>query len=167
MLEVVFNLISASIVEFTILFFCKKLSNKKGQYDLLNKIVLVLMPVLQIINYFFKIQIFNPIITIALVVFVCRRIFNCRKDECIKYTIIIWSLSVVIDILMMLIVNGIDISKMNETQTVIMKSISSILMSVILLIIAKNTKFISFAKKICNKMTSIKINYNVILLIIE
>lgn len=105
-----------------------------------------------------KISVIVPFLTLICFCFLFKKLFNEDLKKTIIYSIIIWSISLIIDVIMMLIMNFIQIYGIDNKWSEILKVVSSLMMTLLLFIISQIKVCIKFINKFYEKLNKLKIN---------
>ena len=103
-------------------------------------------------------KIIAPIFTITYFWILFSKIYSCSKAQVQNYSIIIWIISFLFDILVMLVVNMFNLIQFYESNVHISKSIGSLTMSILLILVANIPGNIRLLNKLCKKMSKINIS---------
>ena len=143
-----------------------KLSNKQIKLNRFDIIMILITLVFQELLNIYGIPAVGTILTIIYFYFLFQHLFNCTKIESQNYSIIIWTISVLIDILIMLIVNTGGLLQFYETNIIISKSIGTVIMSLLLIMIGVTKPIIKFLNKLYKKICKLNIPVKNIFLIV-
>ena len=114
-----------------------------------------------------NIQWLSTLFTVTYLYFMCKQVYSCSYNEAQNYSIIIWSISLLIDIFLMLISASLNLMVIYETNTRLYKSIASIIMSLLLVGIGNIKMAVRFLNRLYKKMKKLNIStYHVLLFII-
>ena len=166
MIEVIVYFISIILMQVSILYLFGKLVKKKLRIEFKYIILFTVIGILQIILNINNLGVIGILITIIYSYYLFLNLYKCNKVEAKNYSIIIWTLSLLIDILLMLVGTSFNLMIYYEKNIKLYKSIASIIMAIIIFLIA-NIKY--FTKKLngfYKKMKEINISEKYIIIII-
>ena len=158
MLEVILHYIGAVISECSIIIMFKSIIRKDINVKLSLILMLLIMPLIQVGLNIYHLQIINPLLTIIFFAFICINTFKCSKKESILYLIIIWTINVILDIIMMLLTNIINTNITHIKEEFILRFVSSLLLSTIIIAISKSDNITSKINRIYIIIKKIRIN---------
>ena len=164
-LETLLCIITTIILQIVELYLIRKISNKKLIWK--NK-YLIIIPVYVTIQVELNIRGFQGIGTIATIIYfyiMLQNMFKCTKEESQNYSIIIWTLALLIDLLIMTVGTLFNLMKFYELNTKLYKSVASIIMTVLLFLAALSQTFIKYLQKLYKKMEKLNIPIRHIFLI--
>ena len=135
-----------------------KLTKKKFIKSKRNYFWICLVATVQLFINIFQINTFLPFLALLFFCFLFQKFFDEDLKKSIIYSIIIWSISLVIDVITMLGMNLIEVYGNNAELSEIFKILSSIIMVLILFIISQINICIKFINKFYEKLDKLKIN---------
>ena len=144
----------------------KKLSNKQIKINKNYIFIILVASIIQVLLNIYTVQGLGTIFTIVYFYYMFQRLFNCSKTESQNYSIIIWSISLLIDIFLMVLGTTFGLMKFYYLNSKIYKSIASIIMSIILIGISNLVKIISYMQKLYKKMFKLNIPIRHIFIIV-
>ena len=166
-IELVICLIATLILHFAEIFLFGKLSNRKFIWNIKYFIIMLIFVILQVALNICGLQGLGMIITIIYFYFMFQHLFKCTKTESQNYSVIIWTICLLIDILVMLVISNFGMQGFYAKSANLSKSVGTIIMSCLLVIIGKIKPFIIFINnKIYRKMRKLNIPIRYIFLVI-
>ena len=112
-------------------------------------------------------NLFSTIIFIFYFVVLFQKIFNCKRKEAQNYSIIIWLISIILDMLFMIILSILSINPSEKVQTPYYKTIYSSIMALVLIILANSKFIVKELRKIYKKINELKISiYHICIIIV-
>src|SRR5699024_10566655 len=105
MIEVIVYFISIILMQISILYLFGKLVKKKLRIDFKYIILFNVICILQIILYINNLVIFGTLFTIVYSYFLFKKIYLSSTEEAKNYSIIIWTIALLIDVFVMLVIN--------------------------------------------------------------
>lgn len=158
--------IATLISQLAAIFLFKKLSNKSIEINKLYIGIILIASIVQVILNIYSFKGLGTIFTIIYFYYMFQKLFKCSKNESQNYSIIIWTISLLIDILVMLIVSSSGLLTFYEENSNIAKAIGTIVMSLLLIIIGIITNVTQFFNKLYKKMNKLSIPIRHIFIII-
>ena len=158
-LEILVCIITTIVLQIIELYLIRKISNKKLVWK--NR-YLIIIPVYVTIQVELNIRGFQGIGTIATIIYfylMLQSMFKCTKEESQNYSIIIWTLALLIDLLIMTVGTLFNLMKFYELNTKIYKSVASIIMTMLLFFVARSKPFIKYLQKLYKKMEKLNIPF--------
>ena len=92
-------------------------------------------------------------------------LFDCKIKEAINYGIIIWVISISLDMLIMGLMNLLNVENYNDFYSQIFRAISTLIMSLSLILIGNNKNILKFINRIYKKIDKINIKWQYIFII--
>lgn len=159
---------ASAMLQGAIIYVFRKMSQRKIYYNLRDIFIMLVASAVQMILNIHGLQAIGTIITIIYFYFMFQHLFHCTKDESQNYSVIIWIICLIIDVLVMFVVSGYKSSSIYEEHVNISKSVGTIIMSMILIAISKLKFITKFLRQLYQKMSklNIPIKYIFVLIII-
>jgi len=151
--------IGALVTQATTIYLFKKLSNKKIEITIINIVIIILSTIIQVFLNTYNHTI-GTLFSIMYFYLIFIKLFKCKKIESQNYSIIIWTISLLLDMSLMVIGKLLNLTIIYLKYTKIYKSIASIIMSLVLMLLANVKPFIKLLNKLYNKMSKLKITMN-------
>ncbi len=167
MIEFLLIFIASLISQIVTIFAYGKINKKKlclKELDFVLIISMSLFQALQNIYEFFIGKLISPLISIIYFIYVFQRMYKSDRKTAVSYSIIIWTISVIIDLISMLIIS--NTVTLNEQNRNILKFFSSLFMSLIQLIIFILPISQKYIKKINQKIVQGNIDFKHISVVI-
>ena len=166
MIEVIVYFISIILMQVSILYLFGKLVKKKLRIDFKYIILFTVIGILQIILNINNLVIFGTLFTIVYSYFLFKKIYLSSTEEAKNYSIIIWTIALLIDVFVMLVINKFGLLNFYENNIKLSKSIGSIIMACIIIGLSMIKPVIIFLNKIYKKMCKINLSIKYIIIII-
>lgn len=160
--------ISTLFFQISAIYFFGKLSEKKLNFKKKHILAICLVGIIQIILNLYEFFVVGPLFTMIYFLYLFKDIYNCDKSESQNYSMIIWTISIILDIITMLIMNNIniDVNVLSNNDLQIYKALSSIMMSTAIMLLANIKGFTKFLRKIYKKMLKLNIAIQYFIIII-
>ena len=146
MISFLIDFSTAVLSQISLIFFFGKLSNRKINIKLIHVIVILLFGLIQLTLNDHNLQWVSSLFTLVYFFLLFKSLYNCDNKESKNYSIIIWTISLMIDILVMLIVSSGSLFKLYEVNEHLIKSIGTLAMSIIIFLISNAKSIIIFIK---------------------
>ena len=164
--ELLICFIATLILHFAEIYLFGKLSCKKFNYKFKYFLIMVIFVIVQVALNIYNLQGIGTIVTIIYFYFMFQKLFNCSKMESQNYSIIIWTLALLIDLLIMVLGTSLNLMKYYELNIKIYKSIASSIMSLLLIIFSSTNSTVKYFQKLYRKMVKLNIPIRHIFVII-
>lgn len=149
---------SALIMQLSTLFFFGKLVSKKSCKKIKTFIIISIVGIIQILLNMYGIKLISTLFSIIYFYYLFQYTYEVTKKEAKNYSVIIWTISLLLDLMVMVSINFLNIIPEQILDIKLNKSISSFAMSGILFIIANIKPIIRFLNKLYTKLEKIKIS---------
>ncbi len=150
--------ISSLILQVALIYLYKKVSMKRLKHTIFINLLIIVMPVIQAIMKYYELNAVIPLLTIIYFASLFKVMSNSTKKESINYSIIVWVISILIDILMMGLFSVVNPNPVQNITEPISKALYSINMALILILLANFPIFNRLLSKIHQKMEKLKIS---------
>lgn len=157
--------ISTLISQLSQVYLFKKISNLKINLTKINYLILAIVPLIQVILKNFASNNILPFLTIIYFTYLFKVLFDCKIKEAINYGIIIWVISISLDMLIMGLMNLLNVENYNDFYSQIFRAISTLIMSLSLILIGNNKNILKFINRIYTKIDKINIKWQYIFII--
>ncbi len=158
--------VATLLSQFSAIYLFKKLSNRKMTIAKFDIFITLFASIFQELLNIYGIPAISTILTIVYFYFLFQHLFGCTQKESQNYSVIIWTISVLIDITIMLLVNMGGFLDFYESNIIFSKSIGTIVMSILLITISVINPITKFLNKLYQKICKLNIPIKNIFLII-
>lgn len=165
-MELVLDYISIVFVQISFFIYVHSLSQYKPKIKIEDFIIISLVGLSQVILNLYNLKPLSTFITIIYIYLMYIKIFNCTKEEAKNYSIIIWVLSMILDIIIMLIVSNTQLMEYYERNIRFSKALASIIMSLMIILTTRIPWSKERLKKLYIQISKIKVPATIIYLII-
>lgn len=165
MMELFIDFISTILSQIAAVFLFGKLIGKKLEFKYWYIFIFLIVGIIQILLNINNFQLVSTLLTIVYFYYLFKKLYSCGNIEAQNYSIIIWTISLLIDILVMLVISSFGLLDFYEKNENLLKSLGTIVMSLILIGIAMIKPIINFLNKFYKKMYKLNIPIRYIFLI--
>lgn len=136
-----------------------KLSKRKIELNYKIILIIALSTLIQVIIILWELGFLGPLFTILYFYYFFQTISDAPKIEARNYSIIIWVLSMLIDLSFMTLGATFDLIKYYETNELLYRLVASLLMCGILIILAHTKWVVKVLNKLEQKMEKLKVKF--------
>lgn len=165
-IELLICYVATLLSQLSAIYLFRKLSNKQIKMNKRYMIIILVASIIQVLLNIYTFQGLGTIFTIIYFYYMFQRLFNCSKTESQNYSIIIWSISLLIDIFLMALGTIFGLMRFYYLNPKIYKSLASAIMSCILIGVSAALPILRCLKKFYDKMTKLGLPIRHIFLII-
>ena len=166
MISFLIDFSTAILTQVTAVFVFQKLSDKKLSFKSGYVFLFIIAGIIQISLNIYGFNTIGTLFTIIYFYFMFQKMFLCSKKESQNYSIIIWTISLLIDIFLMMLGTTLNLMYLYEIDAKLYKSFASLIMSIILIIIVNTNFIVKQLRKIYQKLCKLNITKNHILITI-
>lgn len=167
MIEFLLIFIASLVSQIITIFAYGNITKKKLYLKKLDFVLIMCMSLFQTLQNIYELfigKLISPLISIIYFNYVFQKVYKSDRKTAVSYSIIIWTISVIIDLISMLIISNTFI--LNDQNRNILKFISSLFMSLIQLIIFILPISQKYIKKINQKIVQGNIDFKHISIVI-
>lgn len=154
------------ILHFAEIYLFGKLSKKNFECKFTYFIIMTIFVIVQVALNIYNLQGIGTIVTIIYFYFMFQKIFSCSKVESQNYSVIIWTICLIIDILVMVIMSGLGILNNFIKNINFSKSVGTIIMSIFLIGLGNLQIVMRYLSILYKKMTKLNIPIRHIFIIV-
>lgn len=165
-MELLISYIAVLLSQLSAIFLFGKLSGKKICIKKSYVCIILLFGIIQILLNMYNLKWQNTLLSVIYLFYMFKKLYSCSTLESQNYSIIIWVISLLIDILVMLIVSSFGLLEFYNQNANLSKSIGTLLMSLFLVSLGVIKPISKYLNKIYKKMCKLNISINYILLVI-
>ena len=158
MIENIIYFITGIILQITWIYTYKQLTNEKITISIINMIIVIIFGLLQLLIKVSNLHNLTAILTYLNVLIDYTVFFNKNIKKSIIYALIIWVISIIIDLVTMIIMLPINITELNRTAIQLLSSTSTLVMISTLVCLSRIKTTKNFINKICQRLYSFKIS---------
>ena len=155
MISFLIDFSTAILTQVTAVFVFQKLSDKKLSFKSGYVFLFIIAGIIQISLNIYGFNTIGTLFTIIYFYFMFQKMFLCSKKESQNYSIIIWTISLLIDIFLMMLGTTLNLMYLYEIDAKLYKSFASLIMSIILIIIANTNFIVKQLRKIYQKLCKV------------
>ena len=159
------DFIASFLLQGSILYAYSKLSNKKLNITLKVLFVLIIATLVQLILHLYISNLLSAMISIIYYYIFFLKTFKDSNTKVLINSIIIWTISILIDMLTMLFMISYDITSISNEMIAWYKALCTVLMSLLMFLIFHSKYVIKLLMKISRKMEKIYFSTKVIMLL--
>ena len=152
--------------QFCIIYVFGKMAKKKGDIKRSTLILIAITAYIQVIINLYISNFLSTVLTIFYFLYVFKKIYKCSFEETQNYSIIIWTIGLLLDVSIMTVINLFEIKFTSNIQMLIYKTTMSTVMYLIMILICNIKPFMKFINKLYQKMIKLKISLQQIIGII-
>ncbi len=157
--------LTALLSQVSLIYVFGKISHYKMKINIKIIGIILIETMVQVILNMYS-NLLSSILAIVYLFFMFKKIYGCKKIEAQNYSIILWTISILLDVLIMLTVNVFNLMEMYELNRQLYKSLGTVMMSIILIVLANVNPIIKMLNKFYEKMCKLNISMDHITLII-
>ncbi len=157
MLELGLDFISSTCIIISLLYFFGKLYGARLKLDFKQVIYIIIGAIIQVLLNLYVQNAISTIITIIYMYYMYKWIYKCTSEESKNYSVIIWILSLLVDIFIMSMVNITGLINNSSINLKLLKGIGSIIMAILLYLISKSKMLKRVLLKIYKELQKINI----------
>ena len=160
MISFLINFSTAVLSQISAIFLFGKLSKKKINLKIIHVIIIIFFGIIQIMLNMYNLKWQNTLLSIIYLFYMFKCLFSCSTKESQNYGIIIWTISLLLDIFLMLLGTSLNLMYLYESNTNLYKSLASVIMSLILIIIGMIKGAVIWLNRIYKKICKLNITIN-------
>lgn len=160
MISFLINFSTAVLSQISAIFLFGKLSKKKINLKIIHVIIIIFFGIIQIMLNMYNLKWQNTLLSIIYLFYMFKCLFSCSTKESQNYSIIIWTISLLLDIFLMLLGTSLNLMYLYESNTNLYKSLASVIMSLILIIIGMIKGAVIWLNRIYKKICKLNITIN-------
>ena len=149
---------SVILSQVSFIYFFGKLSKKNIKIKLAHIILIAVFGMIQLILNSNNFQWLSSMLTLIYFFFLFKSIYSCDNKESKNYSIIIWVISLLIDVFLMLIGTSLNLMFIYESNSRLYKSMASMIMSIVIIVISNIKILINYLNKIYNKICKLNVS---------
>ncbi len=165
--EIIELYIFSLIFQITAVYAFGKIISKKANLKMIHYISIISAPIIPVITSKLELVLISLIFTIIYFYILFQKIYKCTKLEARNYSIIIWTFSLLFDLVVMLGINVLDMSPLIETNKTVYTIFGTGMMSINLIVLVNIKKVVKIIHKLSLKMEKLKITANHIIIVLE
>ena len=158
MINLLMDFTTVILSQFSMLYFFGKLSKRKFKIKAPHIIIMFVFGIIQLILNSHNFQWLSTMLTLIYFFFLFKSIYSCDNKESKNYSIIIWIVSLLIDVLVMVVINAIGFNEIYTLNPRFVKSIGTVAMTIIIIILCCIKPVLNFLNKVYSKMCKLNIS---------
>lgn len=165
-MELALDFISAIFIQIALFYFFGKLYEKKPIIKITYVISVIIVGMWQILMNLCGLNILSTISTVIYIFIMYIKMYGCSIKESRNYSIVIWIIAMLVDIVVALVFNTTNLVKLYFEKEKLAKAIATIIMSLIMILISNIRFLIKNIKRLMNKINKLNIPLNQIFIVI-